>query len=284
MSDFNKIEQRIDESLAGFVTPFDDGSVESAKANVMSRISLVDEGADQPLSAKNKSFAWLKVAAVLAIVFAAGVAFFLSGNVRLENSGSKQASAFLPDGSEMVLTPGSFAEYNVYSWNWNRSLRFSGEAYFDVNSGDKFTVNTDGGDIEVLGTKFTLWADSNDLFIHCTEGSVQVSNPTGASILNPNEFLRVERGLITQKASYFVSGFITPRKDKTLSFESVPVGIVISELEKVFKIEIKNGLPSNLIYSGILDISDENQCLQVFCKPFGAIFDKNADGHVSIHL
>ena len=284
MGDFNEIEQRIDESLAGMAPPFDHNSIENAKANVLSRISLGDESSDQLTSVKSKSYSWLRVAAVLAVLFIAGIAFILSGNERFENPGSEQAAFFLPDGSEITFSPGSVAEFNKYSWNWDRSLSFSGEGYFDVVPGEKFIVNTNGGDIEVLGTEFTLWADKEDLFVHCTEGSVQVSNDSGTSVLQPNEFLRVERGVISSKASYFVNGFISPRKTGSLSYESVPVGIVISELEKVFGVEIKNDLPSNLIYSGILDISDENQCFQVFCKPFGAIFDKNADGHVSIHL
>ncbi len=284
MSDFNNIEQRIDESLAGMRPPFDQNSIEDAKASVLSRISLGDESSSQSTSIMSKSYAWLRVAAVLAVLFIAEIAFILSGNERFENPGSEQAAFFLPDGSEITFSPGSAAEFNKYSWNWDRSLSFSGEGYFDVVPGEKFIVNTKGGDIEVLGTEFTLWADKNDLFVHCTEGSVQVSNDSGSSVLQTNEFLRVERGVITPKASYFVNGFITPRKTRSLSYESVPVGIVISELEKVFGVEIKNDLPSNLIYSGILDISDENQCFQVFCKPFGAIFDKNADGHVSIHL
>ena len=98
------------------------------------------------------------------------------------------------------------------------------------------------------------------------------------------EFVDIEDGRMAATMLYSVDGFISPRQERFLSFESVPVAIVLNELEISLGIKIKNELPSNLVYTGILDISDENQCFQVFCKPFGAIFEKNADGHVSIHL
>ena len=281
-----EIEDRINSHISEWKLPFGNYSESIAKRAVMQRIM---EGAgskeENTLEKRNsKSTIWLKIAAVVALIFAGGFAFFLTGNRNLKNDSKSLATINLPDGSTVLYTPGSTISFNSRLWRWDRTVEFLGEGFFKVNSGSTFTVNTQVGNVEVLGTAFSLWADHKDLFAHCTEGSVRVWNADNEMTIGSGEFVDIEDGRMAATMLYSVDGFISPRQERFLSFESVPVAIVLNELEISLGIKIKNELPSNLVYTGILDISDENQCFQVFCKPFGAIFDKNADGHVSIHL
>lgn len=287
MASDKELEERIEGHVSTWKVPFDDDSVVSAKRVLMRRISESTEEVSENVIELRKpnSYFWLKVAAVLALVFAGGVALFLAGNNTLKNESNSISTVNLPDGSSILFTPGSTVSYNSTFWNWDRTIRFSGEGYFDVNPGTTFTVITPVGLVEVLGTAFSLWADQKDMFAHCTEGRVRVWNAKGGDVeLGSGEFLDIEDGVMAAVMLYNSDGFISPRYEQFLSFESVPVAIVLNELEIALNVKIKNALPSNLVYTGILDISDENQCFQVFCKPFGAIFEKQADGHVSIHL
>ena len=261
--------------------PFDDNAFAEAKIKVMNRI-LEQENAHQFIEVKK--YTWLKRVAVILVIFGASIGLYLSGNVQLVNQTSDNTRFILPDKSEVILTQNSKLEYNKYQWLWNRSIDFKGEGYFNVYEGNDFIIHLPEGTVSVLGTTFTIWANDKDWLVHCSNGKVRVQNKSDTIVLNRFEFTQVTNGRLAPKMLYEKPDFIAPRNNKILSFESVPVGIVIKELEKALGIKVNNDLPTNLIYTGILDISDVNTCFEVFCKPFGAVFDRNTDGVVSIYL
>lgn len=281
MESQNNRQGDMDGHLKTWKPPFDDNAFAEAKAKVMSRIS---EQEDSPQLGGEKKYTWLKRAAVILVIFGASIALYLSGNVVLENQTSENTRFILPDKSEVILTKNSKLEYNKYQWLWNRSIDFTGEGYFNVYEGNEFTIHLPEGKVSVLGTTFTIWANDNDWLVHCSSGKVSVQNKVDTIVLNQFEFTQVTNGRLAPKMIYEKPDFIAPRNSTILSFESVPVGIVLKELEKALGIKVKNDLPTNLIYTGILDISDVNTCFEVFCKPFGAAFDRNTDGMVSIYL
>lgn len=261
--------------------PFDDNAFTVAKTNVMNRITE-QEDVEQPK--KERKYTWIKRAAVILAVFGASIGLYLSGNVKLENQTAENLKFTLPDKSEITLTENSMLEYNKYKWLWDRSIDFIGEGYFNVYSGDDFTIYLPEGSVSVLGTTFTIWANDNDWLVHCSGGKVRVQSKSDTLVLHKFEFTQVVNGRMAPRMIYEKPDFIAPRNTTILSFDAVPVGIVLKELEKAMGIKVKNELPTNLIYTGILDISDVNTCFEVFCKPFGAEFDKNTDGVVSIYL
>lgn len=271
----------MDERLKSWKPPFDDSSFAEAKIKVMNRIR---EQENSPQFEEVKNYTWLKAAAVVLAIFGASIALYLSGNVKFENQTSENIRFTLPDNSEIILTKGSQLEYNKYQWLWNRSIDFRGEGYFSVYEGNEFTIHLPDGTVSVLGTTFTIWANDTNWLVHCSSGKVSVKSKLDTIILNRYEFTQVTNGRLAPKMLYEKPDFIAPRTTRILSFESVPVGIVLKELEKALGIKVKNGLPTNLIYTGILDISDGNTCFEVFCKPFGAVFDRTTDGMVSIYL
>lgn len=271
----------MDERLKSWKPPFDDNAFAEGKANVMYRIR---EQEDSPQSGDQKNYTWLKWAAVILVIFGASIALYLSGNVKFENQSSELTRFVLPDKSEIILTKDSYLEYNKYEWLWDRSIDFTGEGYFNVYDGNEFTIHLPDGMVSVLGTTFTIWANDTDWLVHCSSGKVRVQKDSESIVLKRYEFTQVANGRLAPKMIYKKPDFIAPRKASVLSFESVPVGIVLKELEKALGIKVKNDLPTNLIYTGILDISDGNTCFEVFCKPFGAVFGRTTDGMVSIYL
>ena len=281
MESQENMQDDMDERLKSWKPPYDDNAFAEAKINVMNRIR---EQGYSPKLERSKKYTWLKSAAVILAIFGAGIGLYLSGNVKFENQTSEKTTYTLPDKSEIILTENSRLEYNKYQWLWNRSIEFTGEGYFNVYEGNEFTIHLTEGEVNVLGTTFTIWANDTDWLVHCSSGKVRVQNKSQSIVLSRFEFTQVTNGRIAPKMLYEKHDFIAPRNTSVLSFESVPVGIVLKELEKGMGIKVKNDLPTNLIYTGILDISDVNACFEVFCKPFGAVFDRTTDGMVSIYL
>ena len=96
----------------------------------------------------------------------------------------------LPDGSIAYLNNDSSIEFDR---NFDqRIVKQDGEVFFDVRKGDSpFIVKTELGEIRVLGTKFNVRSDNNELEVEVQEGTVE---------LKINKFIKkVKRG---QKAFF----------------------------------------------------------------------------------
>ena len=102
------------------------------------------------------NYKWsFSIAATLAILF--GLFFLMSTNeISHKTAFGEQKIIELPDGSQVTMNSKSLIEFNPDSWESNRILKLSGEAYFKVKKGSQFTVNTDNGNVIVLGTEFNV--------------------------------------------------------------------------------------------------------------------------------
>ena len=81
----------------------------------------------------------------------------------------------LPDGSVVHLNADTEIKFCRKTFIEKRIIKLSGEAFFDVEEGSSFVVETDNGDVRVLGTSFNVWDRENRLDVHCYSGKVGVS-------------------------------------------------------------------------------------------------------------
>ncbi|MGJ3234849.1 FecR domain-containing protein [Marivirga sp.] len=78
----------------------------------------------------------------------------------------------LPDGSIVFLSQYSELEY-LEAFN-QRKVAISGECYFSVEPSDQsFTVEGYLGEVEVLGTDFSMKSNSEEIEVQVAEGSVE---------------------------------------------------------------------------------------------------------------
>jgi transmembrane sensor len=78
----------------------------------------------------------------------------------------------LPDGSIVFLSQYSELEY-IEAFN-QRRVAISGECYFSVEPSDKsFTVEGHLGEVEVLGTEFSMKSYSEEMEVQVAEGTVE---------------------------------------------------------------------------------------------------------------
>ena len=109
----------------------------------------------------------------------------------------------LADGTTVQLNSGATLSYPVLFSDKSRTVRLSGEAYFNVthNEDCPFIVNTFAYNIEVLGTKFSVDADeeSGSFSAVLAEGSIKLadaSDPSRSIVMQPDQKASIADGRI----------------------------------------------------------------------------------------
>ena len=137
------------------------------------------------------------------IVFLFGLFSILGNNdIIYETNFGETKTITLLDDSQVILNSKSTIVFNENDWKKGRQLTLDGEAYFKVEKGNTFTVNTNNGSVTVLGTQFNV-NSTNDFFdVVCYEGKVSVTLESSEHILLPTERIRKINGN-PSKSSYF---------------------------------------------------------------------------------
>lgn len=279
-----ELEKLVSKRMESWEMPFDKDQPARAKARIMDIIGKEIESEKEDAKIISPQF-WMRVAAGVAVILAIPIAIAIIGNTEVNNTLNEQMAHVLPDGSKITLNPKSSLSYNSILWEINRDLEFSGEGYFDVSKGSTFNVETPKGGIAVLGTQFSIWADEDDLMVHCSEGKVHVSNGADNIILSKNQFTHHQGDGLAPEKNMAHEGFLSPRKNfDSLTYYEVPLSVVLQELEFVLEAEIMCGLDiDNLTYSGTLNMLELETCFDVLCKPFSAKHKRNPDGIFEIY-
>lgn len=278
----------------GWTIPFGADSESKAKELVFARIGnmklpaepvvLLPEERKAPKVISINRFSAMKAAAVVAMLVSIPYLLWLLGNETILNTSSGTISYELPDGSKAVLAPGTALEFNELIWPVNRRLNLEGQAYFDVKSGSNFRVHTAAGKIKVLGTAFSVWAVGGAMMVHCDKGLVVVELDEHSLELNQGEFTRrkSEYGL-APKQRLDMKGPLFSEPGGVQVFENIPVDLVLAQIEGASGMVVYSDLDNALKYSGTLNLSFPKESLELVCKPYGAKFEINDEGYVTIN-
>lgn len=217
---------------------------------------------------RRKTFRLVAYAAAACL---AGLLIFqtiFSGNETYYVERGNSLTHTLPDNSVIELNADSKIKYDSKKWNTNRALVLDGEAYFKVEKGQKFTVNTDYGSINVLGTSFNIYSREDKFEVHCTTGKVEVATKDGETlILNPDEktYLNKEGDLVKESLE---SKSTVPWRQKIYRFDEIPLHVVFDAVERQFdvKVELEPGIEDRL-YSGVFEARDLDKALRAVCFP-----------------
>ena len=198
---------------------------------------------------KKQSLQWgISIAASLLILFGLFTTFS-DQNTIITTSFAEQKTIVLLDGSEVVLNAKSEISYLENDWDDKRKIHLKGEAYFKVKKGSTFTVQTEYGDVTVLGTQFNVNASDEYFEVTCYEGKVKVTNSNNNYILNPSNSFRKINGNTIEEHNTTIDSPTWVHGES--SFKSVPLKYVIIALEKQYNIEIDaNTIDDSLIFTG----------------------------------
>jgi len=223
-----------------------------------------------------------RVAAMLAILFSAY--YFVSNKDTEYNTQLAEKINFeLPDNSKVNLNADSEITFKANKWNKKRELNLKGEAYFSVEKGSKFTVNTSLGSVSVLGTQFNVQVRDAYFEVFCYEGLVSVNYnnktiklPAGSSFKVLNSNTEFSNSITETKPSWLKNNS---------SFASVPYSYIINELERQYNIEVTyDKALENTLFTGNFTHTNLETALKAICIPLNLNFTIFNENKVSISM
>ena len=216
--------------------------------------------------------------ALAAIVVAAIlVRFFILAAQPIEyvTERGERLTVNLPDRSIVRLNAVTKLTFSRGFNKEDRSLRLSGEAFFEVEHGKyPFRVHTPETDIEVLGTKFNVYARDGVTLIGVIEGTVRVTDHRGgAFILKKGEMARCLATGFAENKPRPISHVAFPAwiHDQIL-FQESPLAAVVQEVSRNFAVDIVLDRPDLAVIpvSGLLEAQDPKKVLDALCRMVGA--------------
>lgn len=256
-------ENKYKEILASWKVPEVNTAEESWK-KLQGRIAQAEKPEVKVVPLWKKAIAFGAAAAVVAAV----LLFTPSSDevkVVAENS---QQEVVLPDGSKVILNVKSSVSYN-HSWE-DRVINLEGEAFFEVTKGQKFTVNTQNGSVNVLGTSFNVYDEEGMFMVDCFSGVVQVKMGDDQEMLT--------KGMATKmKGADLITPYAHSKQESLwmdgdqFYYENTSLNKVFNDLERRFNVQIESeeGIES---VTANFATTDLNEALTIVCKPKGLNF------------
>lgn len=168
-----------------------------ADTHVLSEDNTMENGTIEVSGVKDK-IVLTDTASYIAQEILAGIVQNAGVDTIVVRSGLRQGLVYtLSDGTKIKLNQNSSLTYYSSYDRDNRTVSLNGEAFFDVhrNKDLPFVVKTGNGDIEVLGTSFSINnASRNKLAVYLKEGRVRYKNRDKEEYMTPGQYLTYDLG------------------------------------------------------------------------------------------
>jgi transmembrane sensor len=146
----------------------------------------------------------------------------------------------LEDGTKVWLNAASSLEYPVAFNGGDRTVRLTGEAYFEVakNATKPFFVQVNGMTVQVLGTNFNInaYAEEKRFTTTLLEGAVRVVAGNQRLTLAPGEQTSLEQGIL-QRASGDAEDAIA-WKNGIFTFKNHELAAVMRDISRWYDVNI----------------------------------------------
>lgn len=180
---------------------------------------------------------------------------------------SETATVGLRDGTVIRLAPDS--RLRLTGGAGERQVSLTGRAYFAVakQEGRPFRIRTAAGDVTVLGTRFDLETEREDLRLVVVEGRVAVSARGREAAVEAGEVSRVVEGTLLPVAQVPDVQSIVEWKGNFLAFQNTPLLDAAREIERQYGVQIEittSELAERTITTWLSDRSLE-EVLRIVC-------------------
>lgn len=228
-----------------------------------------------------------KIAIAASLVLLLGIGTFMGTyTTKLKTEAAQHLGVNLPDGSAVELNAGTEIHYKPFWWWIQRKIALQGEAFFEVKNGKEFSVESDMGITQVLGTSFNILSRGQRYEVTCETGEVkvEVSDTKQSVILHPYQKasilksgqLKVEEDVNMENAKAWISG--------KLIFTSELLTNVFEEIERQYDIEVMVHGKLEFEYTGSFEKTESAEdVLRLICRPFDLQIkkSKNNQFHIS---
>lgn len=201
-----------------------------------------------------------------------------TGAIAMTTEYRQRSSITLPDGSKVLLNEHSQLSYRPEDFGLDkRSVRFEGEAYFDVASDAKrpFVLQQGELSIRVLGTRFHLRALDNEPYVRIDldEGRVAL----GVSGQKEEVYLRPQEYAVYDKTNHSIEVHESQQagSDKAwmqgeLVFTDVPLSSVLSAIEKRYGVSLEyDAQRGRILFTGTLPEDNLPEALEIVRRAMG---------------
>ncbi len=206
----------------------------------------------------------LRYAAAAALILSVPLVIYLSlfNDEIVDFTASQNEKIELPDGSSVQLRSQSNISYNATDWSENRVITLDGEAFFDVEEGEKFEVKMESGAVRVLGTSFNITESADTLKVTCYSGKVEVEAFGDLKQLEVGESITLAEDFIEEgKTSMNLPVWI----NQSATFRNVALRVVIEEFEEQYEVKVLGKFDLSQNYTGQFPVNDiEIAMAQIF--------------------
>ncbi|MGI4870854.1 MAG: FecR family protein [Janthinobacterium lividum] len=230
---------------------------------------------------------WQRWAAAAAVVGAvAGTGWLWQAQHQAATATASYATGYgqtrivqLPDGSEVTLNAHSSVRYAASAdAEKPREVWLDGEAFFSVKhtiDNQRFLVHTTGGfNVEVLGTKFTVYRRHEQARVVLISGKVRVDFADSTKhdvILKPGELLQTadNKPQIVVHKAVKAAAYATFATDK-MSFDATSLADLATRLQDTYGVEVVVASPAlnQRKFTGTFPMGD----LNVLCEDLAETF------------
>lgn len=185
---------------------------------------------------------------------------------------------FLPDSSKVILNTNSTVKFSKVFFN--RTVSLTGEAYFEVYKGSKFAVKSPKGEVDVLGTRFSVSDSDEGFMVYCFEGNVKVKYREEEQQLSQGFKFYTENNMGSvmkfEKKKYPDFLFFN------LSFDKSNVNTLWPVIENHFGVKIYTDIPVEKYFTGSFDTAELDEVIDIICISLGLESEKVSDNEIFI--
>ncbi len=194
---------------------------------------------------------------------------------------AQHTAVSLPDGSRVVLNAGSRISWSNKKFNENRTVSLQGEAYFKVKKGNKFTIKTKNGLVEVLGTQLNVFSRGNSFWTSCVTGKVRVLAGKQQELILPGDFAEITPNGLVKLHKNNIENTIS-WKEGVFHFEDKPLVSIFAELERQFNVSIDYKNLEERTMTVSFSNKNLNEALDIVCIPMGLKYEVEQNKKVRI--
>ncbi|WP_020537019.1 FecR family protein [Lewinella cohaerens] len=228
----------------------------------------------------------LPYAAAAAVLLLIGFFVFRAPAPTIFSAGlAQRVATMLPDQSTVSLNAESEVSFQASKWPGEREVQLVGEAFFAVEEGSTFTVNTSAGEITVVGTRFNVVSRNGLLEVSCFSGKVMV------------QYLlqEISRELKAGEAIRFSENeppvtWMLDEAEKQASWldgitklQTVPLERAVAELERQFGVQIKtNNVDMKRVVTVNFQQENLEEALMTVFRPLNIRYDIKGEQQVNL--
>jgi ferric-dicitrate binding protein FerR (iron transport regulator) len=234
-----------------------------------------------------KSMFWQRFAAAgIAAILVLGIWWSWSQTdlIEVKTAYGETMPLFLPDGSKLILNANSKVRYSE-KWDPDerREIWLEGEAFFDVvhlQSHQPFLVyTTNGVEVEVLGTSFSVYDRDKKAQIVLEEGNVSLAfsntkQPREKILMKPGDLVSIKEDKVEKKVVDAV--IYTSWTQNLLILDQTSLEEIIRVGRENFGLEIKIDprVSLNQTASGSMPLEDQEEFMNLTAKIFNVTIAK----------